>query len=182
MSLATAAFYGVGLLHRCRRSMASLPFAVVIIIAGAVAFVVALGVGALTLRLRGVYFAIFTFALTLLVQSVVLEVERLVTGHAGPLRGRRDARPPTTPCSSWRYSRWSWPSSSGGPAMALPCRASASMKKRRPTAASTWYGPRSWSSRRAPVVMGMAGPSSPRGGPTSTRVSPSTSTPLSGRC
>jgi branched-chain amino acid transport system permease protein len=44
---------------------------------------VALFVGALTLRLKGAYFAIFTFALVLLVQSVVLEVERLVTGTRG---------------------------------------------------------------------------------------------------
>ena len=63
-----------------------LPFAVVIIIAGAVSFVVALLVGALTLRLKGVYFCIFTFALTLLVSNVVLEVERLVTAHARPFR------------------------------------------------------------------------------------------------
>ena len=54
-----------------------------IIAAGAVAFLVALGVGALTLRLRGVYFAIFTFALVLLVQNVVREVERVVTQTRG---------------------------------------------------------------------------------------------------
>ena len=43
----------------------------------------ALGVGALTLRLRGVYFAIFTFAFVLLVQNVVREVERVVTQTRG---------------------------------------------------------------------------------------------------
>ena len=63
--------------------MDPLPFAVVIIIAGVVAFVVALAIGALTLRLRGVYFTIFTFAVVLLVNNVVLEVERLVTGTRG---------------------------------------------------------------------------------------------------
>jgi len=82
MSLATAAFYGVGF-YIAAVFNGSLPFAVVIIIAGAVSFVMALVVGALTLRLRGVYFAIFTFALTLMVTSVVLEVERVVTGTRG---------------------------------------------------------------------------------------------------
>lgn len=82
MSLATAAFFGVGF-YIAAVFNATLPFVVVIIIAGAVAFVMALVVGALTLRLRGVYFAIFTFALTLLVNSVVLEVERVVTQTRG---------------------------------------------------------------------------------------------------
>ncbi len=82
MSLATAAFFGLGF-YVAAIFNGPVPFAVVIIIAGIVSFVVALAVGALTLRLRGVYFAIFTFALVLLVQNVVLEVERLVTGTRG---------------------------------------------------------------------------------------------------
>ncbi|MFH0915939.1 MAG: branched-chain amino acid ABC transporter permease [bacterium] len=82
MSLATAAFFGLGF-YVAALYNGPLPFAAVIIIAGIVSFVVALAVGALTLRLRGVYFAIFTFALVLLVQNVVLEVERIVTGTRG---------------------------------------------------------------------------------------------------
>jgi branched-chain amino acid transport system permease protein len=82
MSLATAAFYGVGF-YIAAVFNGPLPFVVVIILAGAVSFVMALVVGALTLRLRGVYFCIFTFALTLLVNSVVLEVERVVTHTRG---------------------------------------------------------------------------------------------------
>jgi branched-chain amino acid transport system permease protein len=82
MSLATAAFYGLGF-YVAAVTNDFLPFAVVIIIAGAVAFMTALLVGALTLRLRGVYFCIFTFALTLLVQNVVMEVERIVTKTRG---------------------------------------------------------------------------------------------------
>lgn len=82
MSLATAAFYGVGF-YIAAVFNGPLPFPVVIIVAGAVTFVLALLVGALTLRLKGVYFCIFTFALTLLVQNVVLEVERLVTETRG---------------------------------------------------------------------------------------------------
>jgi len=82
MSLASAAFYGLGFYIAAVFS-GDMPFPVLIIIAGAVAFFVAFGVGALTLRLRGVYFAIFTFALVLLVQNVVLEIERVVTETRG---------------------------------------------------------------------------------------------------
>lgn len=82
MSLATAAFYGIGF-YVAALLNGPVPFGLVIIIAGAGAFVVAMLVGALTLRLKGVYFAIFTFALTLLVQKVVSEVERIVTQTRG---------------------------------------------------------------------------------------------------
>lgn len=82
MSLATAAFYGLGF-YIAAVFNGTLPFAVVIVVAGILGFIVALGVGALTLRLKGVYFAIFTFALVLLVNNVVLEIERLVTGTRG---------------------------------------------------------------------------------------------------
>lgn len=82
MSLATAAFFGLGF-YIAAVTNDFLPFPVVVIISGAVAFVVALLVGALTLRLRGVYFCIFTFALTLLVSNVVMEVERIVTKTRG---------------------------------------------------------------------------------------------------
>jgi len=82
MSLATAAFFGLGF-YMAAVFSGRLPFFVVIILAGAVGFVVAFAVGALTLRLKGVYFAIFTFVLVLLIQAVVLEVERLVTGTRG---------------------------------------------------------------------------------------------------
>ena len=82
MSLATAAFYGLGFYIAAVFS-GTIPFPLLIVLAGVIGFVVALGVGALTLRLRGVYFAIFTFALVLLVQNVVLEVERVVTQTRG---------------------------------------------------------------------------------------------------
>ena len=85
MSLATAAFYGLGF-YMAAILNGPLPFAVVIIVAGIAGFVVAAGIGALTLRLRGVYFTIFTFSVVLLLQQVVLEVERIVTEHPGPLR------------------------------------------------------------------------------------------------
>jgi branched-chain amino acid transport system permease protein len=82
MSLATAAFFGLGF-YMAAVFSGQLPFFVVVILAGVVGFVVAFAVGALTLRLKGVYFAIFTFVLVLLIQAVVLEIERLVTGTRG---------------------------------------------------------------------------------------------------
>jgi branched-chain amino acid transport system permease protein len=82
MSLATAAFFGLGF-YMAAVFSDTLPFIAVIILAGIIGFVVAFFVGWLTLRLRGVYFAIFTFAAVLLVQNVVLEIERIVTGTRG---------------------------------------------------------------------------------------------------
>ena len=43
----------------------------------------ALGVGALTLRLKGVYFTIFTFGLVQLLFYAVAEIERIATGKRG---------------------------------------------------------------------------------------------------
>ena len=82
MSLATAAFYGLGF-YIAAVANGPVPFVGVIILAGIASFVVALAIGALTLRLRGVYFTMFTFAVVLLVNNVVLEIERLVTGTRG---------------------------------------------------------------------------------------------------
>jgi branched-chain amino acid transport system permease protein len=82
ISLATAAFYGLGF-YTAAIFSESIPFVLVIPMAGAISFVVALGVGALTLRLRGVYFAIFTFGLVELTRNVVLEVERVISHTRG---------------------------------------------------------------------------------------------------
>ncbi len=82
MSLATAAFYGLGF-YMAAILNGPLPFAATIIVAGIAGFLVAAGIGALTLRLRGVYFCIFTFSVVLLLQQVVLEVERIVTKTRG---------------------------------------------------------------------------------------------------
>ena len=82
MSLATAAFFGIGF-YMASALSGMVPFLALIVIAGAVAFVLALLVGALTLRLRGVYFWIFTFGLVLLISNVVREVERQLSGTRG---------------------------------------------------------------------------------------------------
>jgi branched-chain amino acid transport system permease protein len=82
MSLATAAFFGVGIYAAAILGF-DLPLPVVIAIAGLVSFIVALGVGALTLRLRGIYFAIFTFGLVELIKHLVLFFEATITHTRG---------------------------------------------------------------------------------------------------
>jgi branched-chain amino acid transport system permease protein len=82
MSLATAAFYGLGFYTAAYLS-GTVPFPALILLAGVFSFVVALGVGALTLRLRGVYFAIFTFGLVELIRNIIMEVERVLSGTRG---------------------------------------------------------------------------------------------------
>ena len=82
ISLATAAFFGVGIY-----SMALLgkhmPLLSVVFIGGLASFCLALLVGALTLRLRGIYFAIFTFGLVELIINLMLWYEIRFTGTRG---------------------------------------------------------------------------------------------------
>ena len=71
ISLATAAFFGIGvyviaILH------VHVPIVLALAAATVVGFLMALVVGLSTLRLRGVYFIIFTFGLTELTQQVVV--------------------------------------------------------------------------------------------------------------
>lgn len=71
ISLATAAFFGVGV-YAIAILHVYVPIAVALTAAAVSGFLVALVVGLSTLRLRGVYFIIFTFGLTELVQQVVV--------------------------------------------------------------------------------------------------------------
>jgi branched-chain amino acid transport system permease protein len=74
ISLATAAFYGVGIYASALFYSATgdkLPLIIVVLIGGAASFVIAFIVGAITLRLRGIYFAMFTFGLVLLVKELI---------------------------------------------------------------------------------------------------------------
>jgi branched-chain amino acid transport system permease protein len=82
MSLAPAAFFGVGIYASAIIGV-RLPLWVVVASGGAASFVLALLVGALTLRLRGIYFAIFTFGLVLLLSYLVLFLELHITGTRG---------------------------------------------------------------------------------------------------
>ena len=86
MSLATAAFFGVGIYTSAillPNTGEILPLPLVIIIAGLASFILALLVGAITLRLRGIYFAIFTFGLVELIKQLLLYWEFNVTHTRG---------------------------------------------------------------------------------------------------
>ena len=82
ISLAPAAFFGVGM-YTAAILGETLPLPVFIFAGGLISFIVALLVGALTLRLRGIYFAVFTFGLVMFIAYVLLFWELHVTGTRG---------------------------------------------------------------------------------------------------
>jgi branched-chain amino acid transport system permease protein len=82
ISLAPAAFFGVGIYASAIIGKA-IPFPVVVLIGGVASFCLALLVGALTLRLRGIYFAVFTFGLLMLIANAVNYYEIHFTGTRG---------------------------------------------------------------------------------------------------
>jgi branched-chain amino acid transport system permease protein len=82
ISLASAAFFGVGIYTSAILGRA-LPLPLVICIGGLVSFCLALLVGALTLRLRGIYFVMFTFGLVELLLHFILWWEVNITGTTG---------------------------------------------------------------------------------------------------
>jgi branched-chain amino acid transport system permease protein len=82
ISLASAAFFGVGIYTSAILGRA-LPLPLVIGIGGLASFCLALLVGALTLRLRGIYFVMFTLGLVELLLHFVLWWEVNITGTTG---------------------------------------------------------------------------------------------------
>jgi branched-chain amino acid transport system permease protein len=70
ISLATASFFGVGI-YTLAIAHVHVPVPVALAASAVVGFLVALVVGLSTLRLRGVYFVVFTFGLTELMHQVV---------------------------------------------------------------------------------------------------------------
>jgi branched-chain amino acid transport system permease protein len=82
ISLAPAAFFGVGIYTSAILGNV-LPLPLVIIIGGLASFCLALLVGALTLRLRGIYFAMFTFGLVDLIKHLLLWYEITMVGTRG---------------------------------------------------------------------------------------------------
>ena len=82
VSLAPAAFFGVGIYTSAILGKA-LPLLVVIAMGGLASFCLALLIGALTLRLRGIYFTIFTFGLVELIKNLLLWYEVNITGVRG---------------------------------------------------------------------------------------------------
>ncbi len=82
ISLATAALFGIGL-YVAGLLRGSVPIEVLVLIGAAAAFVLAFFIGLLTLRLRGVYFILFTFGVTALIGSAVQWWESSVTLTVG---------------------------------------------------------------------------------------------------
>jgi branched-chain amino acid transport system permease protein len=82
LSLAPAAFFGVGIYTSALLGM-KLPLPVIICIGGLASSCLALPVGALTLRLKSIYFAFFTFGLVELIKHFVLWFELKFSGTRG---------------------------------------------------------------------------------------------------
>ncbi len=82
LSLATAAFFGVGI-YTSAILAGQIPIVIVVILGGLVSFGVAALVGALTLRLKGVYFAMFTLGLVELIKHSLIWYEIKFTGTRG---------------------------------------------------------------------------------------------------
>jgi len=82
ISLATAAFFGVGI-YTAAILGTVFPLPVVVLIGALASFCFALLVGALTLRLKGIYFAMFTFGLVELIKHFLLWYEIKFTGTRG---------------------------------------------------------------------------------------------------
>jgi branched-chain amino acid transport system permease protein len=70
ISLATAAFFGIGI-YALAIAHVYMPIPLALAVAAVAGFLVALVVGLSTLRLRGVYFVVFTFGLTELIHQVI---------------------------------------------------------------------------------------------------------------
>ncbi len=86
ISLATASFFGIGIYAAAFLYPATgtyVPLIVVIIVAAVASFILAFIVGAITLRLKGIYFAMFTFGLVLLLKELMYYWEIVVEGTRG---------------------------------------------------------------------------------------------------
>lgn len=84
VSLASAAFFGIGVYTAAVLGM-KLPLAAVILTGGAISLAFALLVGAITLRLRGIYFAMFTLGLVEFVGAFLRWWEVNFSGRVGRL-------------------------------------------------------------------------------------------------
>lgn len=90
ISLGSAAFFGVGVYFTAKYLHGSesgeypfLPLPVIVLLAGLVNFALALVIGLVTLRLRGIYFAILTFSVSVVVSNIINSWEIAITGTRG---------------------------------------------------------------------------------------------------
>jgi branched-chain amino acid transport system permease protein len=82
ISLATSAFFGLGM-YMAAIFGKEMPFSVVIVVASLITFAFALIVGSVTLRLKGIYFTIFTFGLVYFIQQLLTWWELTFTHTRG---------------------------------------------------------------------------------------------------
>lgn len=82
LSLATAAFFGIGA-YAAAITLGQLPWPLVIALGAALALVVAVVMGLAVLHLRGTYFAVLTFGMTELIRHAITYWEKQVTGTVG---------------------------------------------------------------------------------------------------
>lgn len=82
ISLASAAFFGVGAYGSAMLGQA-LPMPAIVAVGGLVSLILALFIGLLTLRLRGMYFIIFTFGVSELIRHFLLWWETNFMGTVG---------------------------------------------------------------------------------------------------
>jgi len=82
ISLATASFYGIGMYLQAILGR-QFPLWTTMLFAAALAFAVGIVIGVVTLRLRGIYFTIFTFGLTLFLNRFMHWYEGMFTRTKG---------------------------------------------------------------------------------------------------
>ncbi|MBR4691973.1 MAG: branched-chain amino acid ABC transporter permease [Oscillospiraceae bacterium] len=82
ISLATAAFFGLGV-YTSAILGEGLPMPVLMLLGGLAACVLAVLIGLITLRLRGVYFTIFTLGVVKLLETLILYLEIHLNGTRG---------------------------------------------------------------------------------------------------
>lgn len=82
ISLASAAFFGVGIYTSALMGK-TLPLPAIVVAGGLCSGILALFIGLLTLRLRGMYFIIFTFSISELIRHSLLWWETNVVGTVG---------------------------------------------------------------------------------------------------
>lgn len=104
LSLAHAAFYGAGAYTVATLiNIANLPLWVGIPIAGMVAMLLALLLGSVTLRLKGIYFAIATLAFTEVLRAAVQQLPTAIAGGAAGLNVSALFRPTFIPGEMERW-------------------------------------------------------------------------------
>jgi branched-chain amino acid transport system permease protein len=90
ISLGSAAFFGIGLYMTAKYLQLSayygyptLPFPAIVLLAGLITFALALLIGLVTLRLKGIYFAILTFGVMMVFQSALKWYETNIARVSG---------------------------------------------------------------------------------------------------